>query len=311
MIRMQKETSRIIGDIKKLKVQGARNVAIAAMNALAIEAKKSKASTPNSFYKQVAAAGELISISRPTEPMMRNSIDEAKRFLSFESERKSATVTQLKKSLSTHIDSMILQMGKDAAKLAEYGAKLIPDNAIIITHCHSSTVTGILKRAKKDGKTFTVISCETRPRYQGRITSAELAKAGIDVTLVVDGAANLFMKKADMCLVGADSITSKGDLINKVGTSMLAHLAKIHDVSFFSAAELSKFSQHTIFGEREKIEERDSKEVWDKPAKGVKIRNPAFDVTASSYISGYITELGVIPPQSLLGVATQKFGIKF
>ncbi len=308
---MQKETEKIITNIKKLKVQGARNVAIAAIEALAIEAKSSKAATPSSFYKQVSAAGELISHSRPTEPMMRNSIDEAIRFLSFESERKNATVANLKKSISAHIDSMILQMGKDAAKLAEYGSKLIPDNALIITHCHSSTVTGILKRAKQDGKKFSVISCETRPRYQGRVTAAELAKAGIDVTLVVDGAANIFMKKADMCLVGADSITSKGDLINKVGTSMLAHLAKIHNVSFFSAAEISKFSQYTIFGEREKIEERDSKEVWDKPAKGVKIRNMAFDVTASSYISGYITEFGVLPPQSMLGVATQKLGIKF
>jgi len=120
------------------------------------------------------------------------------------------------------------------------------------------------------------------------------------VTLTVDGAMNLFMKKADIVIVGADSVTSRGDLINKIGTSTLAHIARMNDVSFYSAAELSKYSPMTIFGTREKIEEREPAEVWDKPPKHVKIRNPAFEATAAKYINGYITEAGVIPPQSLV-----------
>ena len=111
-------------------------------------------------------------------------------------------------------------------------------------------------------------------------------------------------------LVGADSVTSRGDLINKVGTSTLAHIARLHDVSFYSAAELYKYSPLTFFGQRERIEERDPKEIWDRPPRGVKIHNPAFDVTAARYINGYITEEGIVPPQSLFAVASQKLKIK-
>lgn len=306
---MQPEVRRIIRDIGSLRIQGARNVAKSAIDAMMLEVKGSKAGNPKALTRELAAAGDALAKSRPTEPMMRNAIEDARRFLLSQAKKKGG-VRELKKEFLSHETNQLERMEEDAERLAEYGAGLIPDGAVVLTHCHSSTVTHILRKAKSMRRRFSVIACETRPRYQGRLTAAELAKAGIDVTLVVDGAANMFMKKADMCLVGADSITSKGDLINKVGTSAVAHLAKIHDVSFFSAAELSKFSPFTIYGVREKIEERDPKEVWDRPPRGVKVRNPAFDVTASSYISGYITEAGVIPPQSFFGVATQRLGIK-
>ena len=306
---MQSGVRRIIRDIKSLKIQGARNVARSAIEAMALAVGESRASGPKALYRELAQAGEALAESRPTEPMMRNAIEDAKRFLASEAKKKAA-VGELKAVFLSHEEGALERMGQDAERLAEYGAGLIPDRATVLTHCHSSTVTRIFKKAKTLRRRFSVIACETRPRYQGRMTATELGEAGIDVTLVVDGAANMMMKKADMCLVGADSITSKGDLINKVGTSMIAHLAKMHDVSFFSAAELSKFSPFTIYGVREKIEERDPDEVWDRPPRRVKIRNPAFDVTASSYISGYVTESGVIPPQSFFGVATQKLGIK-
>ncbi len=306
---MQTGVRRIIRDIKSLKIQGARNIAKEAVGALVIEANSSRAKTPHALLREIRLAGGALANSRPTEPMMRNAIEDAKNYLAQEAKGK-AGVRDLKRMFKSHEAAFLGRMDKDAANLFEYGTGLIPDNGVVLTHCHSSTVTGILKRAKAKGKRFTVVSCETRPRWQGRITAAELARAGIGVTLVVDGAANMMMKKADLCLVGADSVTSKGDLINKVGTSMIAHLARMHDVSFFSAAELSKFSRFTMYGAREEIEERDHEEVWDMPPRGVKIRNPAFDVTASSYISGYVTELGVIPAQSFFNLAAQKLGIR-
>jgi ribose 1,5-bisphosphate isomerase len=111
-------------------------------------------------------------------------------------------------------------------------------------------------------------------------------------------------------MVGADSITSSGDLINKIGTSTLAHIAKMYDVSFYVAAELGKYSPMTIYGKREKIEERDVSEVWEKIPRKVKVRNPAFEVTVSKYINGYVTEMGVIPAQSFFTMAMEKLGIK-
>lgn len=307
---MHRSVKATVRDIKSLKIQGARNVAKAAMKALAVAAKDSKAKNAASFCKEMSESAEALSLSRPTEPMMRNILDEAVRFASA-SAKKEKSASELRRLLVLHEKEVLVRLDAEAEKLAEYGARIIPDGGLVLTHCHSSTSTRVLIRAKKMHKRFSVVAFETRPRYQGRVTATELAKAGIDVTLSVDGSMNMFMKKADIVIVGADSVTSRGDLINKIGTSTLAHIARLNDVSFYSAAELSKYSPMTIFGTREKIEERDPAEVWDRPPKGVKVRNPAFEATAAKYINGYITEIGVIPPQSFFTMATQKLGIRF
>ncbi len=305
---MHREVTKIIRDIKSLKIQGARNVAKASLEALIIVAKNSKAKTNSDFIKEFADAADVLSVSRPTEPMMRNLLRESVEFA--EKSAKKKTPAMVKKAVISHEKMLIRKMDGDAKKLATYGAKLIPNNAIVLTHCHSSTVTRILIAAKKMRKKFKVVSFETRPRYQGRKTAKELADSGIDVTLAVDGAMQMFMKKADIVLVGADSITSRGDLINKIGTSTLAHIAKMNDVSLYCAAELSKYSPKTMFGTREEIEERNPKEVWERAPRKVKIRNPAFEATAAKYINGFVTEVGVIPSQSFFAVATEKLGIK-
>src|SRR5271157_369883 len=289
---MDRKVRRIIADIKSLKIQGARNVAKESLNALIIEASASGAKSAQSFKKDIEVAAKALASSRPTEPMMRNLLEESVRFLSSQESR---DITTLRRTLVSHEKELLSNMDSDAKKLASYGAKLIPDDALVLTHCHSSSSTKILIEAKRMKKRFSVVCFETRPRFQGRTTATELAKAGIDVTLTVDGAMNMFMKKADIVFVGADSVTSRGDLINKIGTSTLAHIARMNDVSFYSAAELSKYSPMTIFGTREEIEEREPAEVWAKPPKNVKIRNPAFEATAAKYINGYITEAGVIP----------------
>lgn len=310
---MHASVKATIRDIKSLKIQGARNVARSALEALAVAAKQSKAKTPTSLRKEIALAADALAESRPTEPMMRNLLDEAVRFADSVSKSKTkeaASVAWLKKALAAHEAEVLHHVQEGAKRLAEYGGKLIPDDALVLTHCHSSTSTSCMIAAKKMRKRFSVVCFETRPRWQGRKTAEELAKAGIDVTISVDGGMNMFMKKADIVIVGADSVTSRGDLINKIGTSTLAHIARMNDVSFYSAAELFKYSPMTIFGTREKIEERDPREVWEKPPKGVKIRNPAFEATAAKYISGYVTELGVVPPQSFFAMANEKLGIK-
>ena len=305
------KVEKIINDIKKLKIQGARNVAKAALTALALQIKSSKAENLDQLYNEILHVADKLANSRPTEPMMRNNIDDVTRFALLQIKMKNIrTVGSVKKLLVEREEELLKEMDKNIAKIAEYGAKMIPDNAVVITHCHSSSVTRIFKRAKEMGKKFEVIACETRPLYQGRITAHELVEAKIKTTLIVDGAVNVFMKKADMCIVGADAITSRGDLINKVGTGTVAHIARMHDVSFYSAAELFKYSPLTAFGQRERIEERAIKEVWDKPPKGLTIRNPSFDATAAHYITGYITEAGIIPATSLFAIATQKLGIK-
>ncbi|HIH22601.1 TPA: S-methyl-5-thioribose-1-phosphate isomerase [Candidatus Micrarchaeota archaeon] len=308
---MERKVEKVIKDIKALKIQGARNIAKAVVNAIILQIQKSKAKTLDELYSELLVVSEALASARPTEPMVRNAVGEIARFAF--SQIKTGGVRnakELREKVVTKEKEYLKKMDENAKALIEYGAKLIPEGAVVMTHCHSSTVTGILKRAAEMGNQIEVFACETRPRYQGRITAKELVDADIKVSLIVDSAMNSFMKKAEICLVGADAITSRGDLINKIGTSTLAHIAEMHDVSFYSAAELYKYSPISLFGNLEKIEERDSKEVWDKPPKGLVVRNPAFDVTAAQYINGYITEAGVVPPQSLFTIASKQLGIE-
>ncbi len=300
---MQNKTKEVIRDIKALKVQGARNIAKVALKSLIYEIENSKARGSNEFAREISKTMEVLGRARPTEPMLRNVMRRAQEY-AVQNRRKD--VKLLTSGMSAYCTKLLKEMDESVEKLKEYGAKYIPEKATIITHCHSSTVTGIIKKAVKMGKDIDVIACETRPRYQGRITAKELAQEGIKVTFIVDGAMNYFAKKADFALVGADAITAAGDLINKVGTSTLARIMRINDKSFFSAAETLKYDPLTQYGLREEIEERSPDEVWKVKMKNLKIRNPAFDVTAAKYINAYITERGIIPPQSLVAELKEK-----
>lgn len=308
---MEKEVERIINDIKALKIQGARNVAKSAIEAILIQMQKSKAEDKQDLYAELLVVSDALAATRSTEPMMRNTISDAIRFTLMQIKTNPAlSVNALKKAIVTEGISYIDKMKIDQKEIADYGSKLIPKAGTVLTHCHSSTVTEIFKRAKDLGKEFEVIALETRPRFQGRITAKELANYGIKTTLAVDGAVNLMMKKADLCIVGADAITSMGDLINKIGTSTVAHIAETQNVSFYSAAELYKYDPLTLYGNREQIEQRDVSEVWENAEKNLQIINPAFDATAARHINGYITEIGIIPPQSLWSIAAQKLGLQ-
>ena len=309
---MDRRIKKIGNEIKELKIQGARNVAKAVINALKIYVKDSKTSSISKFYNGFKEVAEYLYKIRPTEPMTRNSIERILNYahmLITEKKSKKRTIGQIKEKLIEKEDELLNQMKTNRDAIAKYGSKLIKNGMTVMTYCHSSTVTNLLKTAHKKGKKFEVISCETRPVFQGRITSKELVNAGIKTTMIVDGAMNKFMKDVDLVIVGCDAITSKGDLINKIGTSTLAHIAYAHDVPFYSSAELFKFDPLTLFGSNEKIEERDPKEVWEKPPRKLKIRNPAFDLTFAKYISAYITEAGIIAPQSLFNIVREMYHI--
>src|SRR4030095_360223 len=197
---MHKDVKNVIRDIKSLKIQGARNIAKEALDVLSLSVKESKAKTPQLLRREIATNAEALASSRPTEPMMRNILEEAVRFAEKNEEK------DLRKAFVRHSNDVLKGIDEGAKKLAEYGARIIPDNALVLTICHSSTSTMCMIAAKKMKKKFSVVSFETRPRYQGRKTATELAEAGIDVTSAVDGAMNHFMKKADIVIVGADSV---------------------------------------------------------------------------------------------------------
>jgi ribose 1,5-bisphosphate isomerase len=190
--------------------------------------------------------------------------------------------------------------------IAEIGAKRIRDEMTVFTHCHSSTVTNILRKAKEDGKTFEVVCTETRPRFQGRITAKELLSFNIKTTFIVDSAARSFIRNADIVIVGADAITSEGNIINKIGTGTIALLAHEARKPFYVVAELLKFDPATVCGDYAQIEERHPNEVWKEAPEKLEIRNPAFDVTRRDFIHGVICEEGIIPPHAVSEVIHRK-----
>jgi len=312
---LEREVEQTISDIRALRVQGARNVARAAMRAMAAQARASRARSAGALLAELVEAADALAGARPTEPMMRNALQDSLRYF-FSRVRKGRRgrkpgPAELRREVLRIVTSFEREMARSQEAIAEFGAREIPRGATVLTHCHSSTVTAILKRAQELGRGISAICCETRPLYQGHIAALELSSAGIPTTLIVDSAARAFMRDADLVLVGADAITSTGELVNKIGTSMVALIAYEDGIRFYSAAELYKFDPLTLWGRVEPIEERDASEVADvKELPRVKIRNPAFDITPAKHITAYITEHGLVSPGSVLALASRYFGLR-
>ncbi len=309
---IQPEVKKICKDIRELKVQGARNVAIAAVKALNIQAKKSKAKKSGGLLSEMLEAADALAGARPTEPLLRNSIRNALKYVFYKMKKdRKRSVAELKKRMANEEKEYLKTMERNMGAISEYGAKEIPAGATVLTHCHSSTVTKLLIRAHGLGKDIKVINTETRPKFQGRITSRELADAGIDVTMIVDSAVETMMQDVDLVIVGADAVTSIGDLVNKIGTAGIARLAHDHDLKFFCASELYKYDPMTLWGNAEEIEMRDPEEIANpREFPGVKIINPAFDLTQAKFISGYITEKGIVPPQAMMALAMKELDVE-
>ncbi len=319
--------SKVAGDIKSLKIQGARRIAKAAVEALASAAKKSGAKNADELYSDLLVFADELASARETEPMLRNYLDE---LLAVVRGRRGEGVAAIKQMLAKRQDEIVMRMEASAKKIAAYGAALVPNKGAVLIHCHSTTLMMMLKMAYEEGKRPKVYCTETRPLYQGRISAVELANAGLDVTLIVDSAAGGLLAgsgkneaaggrgggnavgKIDVVFVGADAITARGELLNKVGTYPIALAAKAAGVKLFSAAELHKYDANTQGGRKEPVEIRGEGELADgkkmllgMKAAGVKIINPAFDLTPPDLIGAYITEIGIVKPQDMRKVCEQ------
>jgi ribose 1,5-bisphosphate isomerase len=290
--------------IRRIEVQGARNVAIAAIQALQILAKQTKAETKPQLLSELKNAQALFSSARETEPLMRN----AMRYIINQTQKApTLKVEALRQAVIENAERFLKDLNTSRERAAEIGAKRISDGSVVLTHCHSSTVTRMLAKAKADGVDFRVICTETRPAYQGRITAKELVNLGINTTFIVDSAARTFMGEVDIVVVGADAITSEGNVVNKIGTGGISVLAHEARKPFYVVSELLKFDPETLGGQCEKIEQRNPAEVWAEAPPKLIVKNPAFDVTPSRYIHGLVCEEGIIAPQSIIQVMREKY----
>ncbi len=299
MTRLTESVSLTAERIRKLEVQGARNVAIAAIKALQTFAETTKSKNRKDFIAELCNARDTLFASRETEPLMRNAVRWVITQVEDSDER---NVTELANLVSVSSQKFQKELEASKERIAEIGAKRIRDNSLVFTHCHSSTVTNLLGKALETGKKFEVICTETRPAFQGRITAKEMSSLGVKTTFIVDSAARSFIHNVDLVIVGADAITSEGNVVNKIGTAAIALLAQEARKPFYVVSELLKFDPATLLGEYEKIEERSRDEVWKDAPKEINVRNPAFDVTPRDLIHGIICEEGIVSPQSVAEV---------
>ncbi len=291
----------IVENIRNLKIQSATNIAKNAILALEDCSHNIDAITKTKFLDGLNKAKITLFRTRPTEPCMRNALN----FVLYD--LNAQTLNHLKEKFDLRVKQALDHLESTESAIAEIGAKKIKNNSIIFTHCHSSSVMAILKNAKKQNKKFEVHNTETRPNFQGRLTSLELSNANIPVTHYIDSAARLAIKKADLMIIGCDAVDSEGKCYNKVGSEMFAEIANRFDVPVYVATDSWKFDPKTIFGFNEVIEKRKGDEIWDRAPKKIKIENYSFEKIKPNLVSGIISELGVFKPQMFIEELKSKY----
>jgi methylthioribose-1-phosphate isomerase len=298
------ETARAIRD---MVVRGAPAIGCAAAYGIALEALSLQKTSSPGFFAGMSKAFDALAGSRPTAVNLFWAID-----------RMRAVLDGMKASPPAAIAARLLEeahavSGEDVTAnraMGAHGAALIGDGARVLTHCNAGalataghgTALGVIRSAVAAGKRVAVIAGETRPFLQGaRLTAWELSQEGIPVTLIADSMSGHLMSRGeiDAVIVGADRVAANGDVANKIGTYMIAVLARRHAIPFYVAAPLSTIDRGIENGDAIPIEERAAAEVrgyagveW-APA-GVPARNPAFDVTPAELVTALITEKGVV-----------------
>ncbi len=299
--------SAVAQAIHALVVRGAPAIGCAAAYGIALEAQRLRHSPRRQFDEGIAAAFDILAASRPTavnlvwalSRMRRQCVETA----ALDPSRQADSLLETAHRITT--DDLDINQA-----LGAHGAALLPDTACVMTHCNAGalataghgTALGVIRSAIAAGKRVEVIANETRPFLQGaRLTVWELQQDGIPVTLIADSAAGYLMgtRKIDAVVVGADRVAANGDVANKVGTYMMAVLARRHGIPFYVACPRSTIDLDTPSGNAIPIEERSGDEVagyrdtrWAPP--GTRIANPVFDITPAELVSALITEKGVL-----------------
>jgi methylthioribose-1-phosphate isomerase len=299
--------------IKELWVRGAPAIGVSAAMGLALGARQVQASTFGEFWPQFEEICKHMAATRPTAVNLFWAIERVKKFVQG---NKDKNLDALRDLLVEESQRMIEEDIAANRKIGAYGSVFVSDDDNLITHCNAGSIAtagygtaeGVMRAAVEEGKKIHVFVDETRPVLQGaRLTAWELMQEGIPCTLITDNMAGYFMfhDMIDLAVVGADRIAKNGDVANKIGTYSLAVLCKEHGIPFYVAAPLSTIDFSTESGSDIPIEERDPREVTHVFGKtqiapdGVKVANPAFDVTPARYVTAIITEKGAFRPKDL------------
>ncbi len=307
--------------IRNMTVRGAPAIGVAAAMGIALGARDSEAGHVAEFRRDFARICETMAGTRPTAVNLFWAIRRMQEKLENSGE---LPVAQIKQALITEARRMYLEDIAANEAMGRHGAALMPASGGVLTHCNAGalatcgygTALGVIRAAVGDGKKIHVYADETRPFLQGsRLTAWELMKDGIPTTVISDNMAGSMMRqgKIGAVVVGADRVAANGDVANKIGTYTVAVLAHEHQIPFYVAAPWSTVDLQTPDGSEIPIEQRSPREVTHVAGTqmvpdGVRVENPAFDVTPARYITAIITERGVARApfsESLAGLSKQ------
>ena len=295
--------------IKKLEVRGAPAIGIFAGYMMYVLSLKDEDLSFDEFYDNFKRNREYLNSSRPTAVNLSWALNRIDRLVEENKDKPVKEIVSLirKEAIAIHDEDVEM-----CCRISEYGLSLLKDGDGVLTHCNAGpmatsfgTAQSPFLLAKARGMNIRVYADETRPLLQGaRLTAYELAKAGVDVTLICDNMASLVMKNGwvNACFVGCDRIAANGDFANKIGTSGVAILAKHYGIPVYTLGPSSTIDMNCPDGDHIKIELRDPDEIkkmwYEKPMapEEVKCYNPSFDVTDHELLTAIVTEKGIIYP---------------
>src|SRR2546427_9618440 len=292
--------------IRKMVVRGAPAIGVAAAMGIALGIRNSKAATGVELKQEFERICDLIGKTRPTAVNLFWAIRRMRQKFEYFRMR---TIPQIKQELIEEAQRMHAEDIAANQAMGRHGATLMPTSGGVLTHCNAGalatcgygTALGVIRAAVEQGKHIHVYADETRPFLQGsRLTAWELMKDGIPTTVISDNMAGSLMKqgKIGAIVVGADRIAANGDVANKIGTYMLAVLAKEHGIPFYVAAPFSTVDLDTPAGSSIPLGQRDPPQITHITGKQmvpdrIGVENPAFDVTPAKYVSSIVTEKGI------------------
>lgn len=292
-----------------LQVRGAPAIGVAAAIGIYLEAKKIGAEETefDGFYEKFAKAKAYLDSARPTAVNLSWALNRMEQVVLT---NKTRSVEEIVKCLHDEAVEIREEDIRVCRAIGEHGLTLIKDGDGILTHCNAGklaavkygTATAPIYVGQEKGYSFRVFADETRPLLQGaRLTAFELQESGIDVTLICDNMSNMVMRNGwvNAIFVGCDRVAANGDVANKIGTSIVATVAKRYNIPFYVCAPTATIDMATPTGNEIKIEQRKAEEVTEMwyekrmAPDGVKVYNPAFDVTDNDLITGIVTEFGI------------------
>ncbi|NDU87911.1 MAG: S-methyl-5-thioribose-1-phosphate isomerase [Ferrovum sp.] len=299
--------SSVAEGIRSMVVRGAPAIGVAAAYGVALEALRLQGASQADFANGMESGFAVLAQSRPTAVNLFWGMERMRRVWAGMAGQDNYAVAQ---RLLTEAHEILMEDVRINRAMGAHGAELLPDGARVLTHCNAGalataghgTALGVIRSAVEAGKRISVIADETRPFLQGaRLTAWEMVQENIPVTLITDNMSGHMMSQSevDAVVVGTDRVAGNGDVANKIGTYMVAVLAQRHGIPFYVACPLSTIDRSITSGAHIPIEERAADEVtgfrecqW--AAQGVKVRNPAFDVTPAELVTALITEKGVV-----------------